>query len=132
MIEIDLAMVTVAVHPDVCPSATFFRPRRYLSAYFGGRPVSHGIEQGDNAACREIEVLHLLARFVNDTCACLKPIMSILSSLVQYWTAIYSDPAEDADTPFVAASGVWKWRSIATHRKRASRDTNFEKGKYEK
>jgi hypothetical protein len=30
----------------------------------------------------------------------------ILSNLVQYWTAIYSDLTEDADTPFATASGV--------------------------
>ena len=30
----------------------------------------------------------------------------ILSDLVQYWTAIYSDLTEDADIPFAAASGA--------------------------
>jgi hypothetical protein len=57
---------------------------------------------------------------------------SILSKLVQYWTAMYSDLTEDDDIPFAAARVTRMWRLIATHRKRASWDTNFERGKYEK
>ena len=56
----------------------------------------------------------------------------ILSNLVQYWTAMYSDLTEDDDIPFAAARITQMWRLIATHRKRASWDTNFEKGIYEK
>jgi hypothetical protein len=57
---------------------------------------------------------------------------TFLSEIVQYWTAMSSDLTEDDDTPFAAARITQMWRFIATHRKRASRDTNFEKGKYEK
>jgi hypothetical protein len=56
----------------------------------------------------------------------------ILSNLVQYWTAMYSDLTEDDDIPFAAARITQMWRLIATHRKRASWDMNFEKGIYEK
>jgi hypothetical protein len=41
---------------------------------------------------------------------------------------MYSDLTEDDDIPFAAARMIRMWRLIATHRKRARWDMNFEKG----
>ena len=56
----------------------------------------------------------------------------ILSKPVHYWTAMYSDLTKDDGIPFAAARVTRMWRFIATYRKRARWDTNFEKGIYEK
>jgi hypothetical protein len=77
--------------------------------------LGDGCEDGDAfELCRKIRALDSSTPIIIQLQTFLLIPTIILSNLVQYWTAMYSDLTEDDDIPFAAARII---RTMAAHRR---------------